>query len=80
MHLARTAAEHPRVSLRSIRVPTTFVAGRYDLLASAHDMRTASERIPDAAYVLLAGTHFVQLEHPELVHGHLMGLVNRAAG
>ncbi|MGZ8737985.1 MAG: alpha/beta fold hydrolase, partial [Nocardioides sp.] len=80
MHLARTAAEHPRVALRSIRVPTTFVAGRYDLLASAHDMRTASERIPDAEYVLLAGTHFVQLEHPERVHEQLMGLVNRAAG
>ena len=80
MHLARTAAEHPRVSLRSIRVPVTFVAGRYDLLASAHDMRTASERIPDAEYILLTGTHFVQLEHPGRVHAQLMRLVNRAHG
>ncbi len=78
MHLATVAAEHPRVSLRSIRVPATFVAGRHDILASAHDMRTASERIPHADYVLLNGTHFVQLEHPELVHEQLLALVDRA--
>jgi pimeloyl-ACP methyl ester carboxylesterase len=75
MHLARAAAEHPRVSLRSIRVPTTFVAGRHDLLASAHDMRTAAERIPGAAYVLLGGSHFLQLEHPRTVHAHLLDLL-----
>jgi pimeloyl-ACP methyl ester carboxylesterase len=79
MHLAAVAAEHPRVSLRSIRVPTTFVAGKYDVLASAHDMRTASERIPEAEYLLLAGTHFVQLEHPEQVHELLLALVGRAS-
>ena len=78
MHLAAVAAEHPRVSLRSIRVPTAFVAGKYDILASAADMRTASERIPDAEYVVLSGTHFVQLEHPERVHDRLLALVARA--
>ena len=77
MHLARAAAAHPRVSLRSIRVPTSFVAGKYDVLASAHDMRTAAERIPDAAYALLAGSHFLQLEHPETVHRELLTLVSR---
>ena len=79
MHLARAAAEHPRVSLRTIRVPTTFVAGHYDVLASAHDMRTAAERIPDAAYVLLHGSHFLQLEHPDTVHEQLLMLVSRAS-
>jgi pimeloyl-ACP methyl ester carboxylesterase len=79
MHLARAAAEHPRVSLRTIRVPTTFVAGRYDVLASAHDMLTAAERIPDADYVLLHGSHFLQLEHPDTVHRQLLTLVSRAS-
>lgn len=79
MHLARAAAKHPRVSLRSIRVPTAFVAGRHDLLASHHDMRTAAERIPGASYLLLPGTHFVQLEHPDAVHEALLELV-RSAG
>lgn len=80
MHLAKAAAEHPRVSLRSIRVPTAFVAGKYDLLASAHDMRTAAERIPDASYELLPGSHFLQLEHPDFVHEQLLALVQRAVG
>lgn len=77
MHLARAASRHPRVSLRSIRVPTTFVAGRWDVLASAHDMRTAAERIPDAAYLMLPGSHFLQLEHPQAVHDQLLMLLSR---
>ena len=77
MHLAHVAAEHPRVSLRSVRVPTTFVAGQYDVLASAHDMRTAADRIPEAEFVLLAGSHFLQLEHPDRVHDQLLALVAR---
>jgi pimeloyl-ACP methyl ester carboxylesterase len=76
-HLARAAAAHPRVSLRSIRVPTTFVAGRYDLLASAADMATAAERIPDAEYVVLRGSHFIQLEQPGEVHRLLLDLLAR---
>ena len=77
MHLARAAAKHPRVSLRSIRVPTTFVAGKHDILASARDMATAAERIPDSEYVVLNGSHFVQLEHPETVHEQLLDLLFR---
>lgn len=77
MHLARAAAEHPRVPLRTIRVPTTFVAGKYDILASAHDMGTAAQRLPHAKYVLLPGSHFLQLEHPHEVHRHLLDLLDR---
>lgn len=77
MHLARAAAEHPRVSLRMIKVPTTFVAGKYDILASAQDMETAAERIPDAEVVVLNGSHFIQLEHPGEVHAQLRALVAR---
>lgn len=80
MHLARYADEHSRVSLRNITVPTTFVAGRHDLLASAHDMRTAAERIPHAEYVVLKGSHFLQMEHPNAVHRRLVELVGRAGG
>lgn len=80
MHLARAASRHPRVSLRGVRVPTTFVAGKHDLLASALDMRTAAERIPGARYLLLPGSHFVQLEHPDAVHEALLELVHRVGG
>lgn len=77
MHLAVTTSRHVRVSLRGIRVPTTFVAGRWDLLASAEDMRTAAERIPDASYVRLNASHFVAMERPREVHELLLDLLDR---
>jgi pimeloyl-ACP methyl ester carboxylesterase len=76
--LAVAAARHERVSLRGIGVPTSFVAGRHDLLADNHDIRTAAERIPEAAYRVLPGSHFLQMEHPEQVHQELLDLVARA--
>ena len=77
MHLALAADQHSRVSLRSIAVPTTFVAGKHDILASAHDMGTAAVRIPGAEYVVLNGSHFIQMERPEAVHEHLLALLSR---
>lgn len=80
MHLARAAAAHPRVSLRSITVPTTFVAGRHDMLASSNDMASAATRIPGAEYVVLRGSHFLQFEHPDEVHARLLEMVARVEG
>ncbi|HEX2896074.1 MAG TPA: alpha/beta hydrolase [Marmoricola sp.] len=77
MHLAVTTSRHVRVSLRGIRVPATFVAGRWDVLASAEDMRTAAERIPGASYVRLDASHFVAMERPEEVHELLLDLLDR---
>lgn len=77
MHLAIATSRHVRVSLRSIAVPTTFVAGKYDLLASAGDMRTAAERITDAQYVELKATHFLAMERPAEVHELLLDLLAR---
>jgi pimeloyl-ACP methyl ester carboxylesterase len=77
MHLALVADQHARVSLRSIKVPTTFIAGKFDMLASAHDMGTAAVRIPEAEYVVLRGSHFIQMEQPEAVHQHLLDLLDR---
>jgi pimeloyl-ACP methyl ester carboxylesterase len=77
MHLAQAAARHPRVSLSTIEMPTAFVAGRHDLLASAQDMKTAAARIARATYAELPGSHFVQLEHPGRVHRELLDLLRR---
>jgi pimeloyl-ACP methyl ester carboxylesterase len=77
MHLAVTTSKHVRVSLRTIDVPTTFVAGRWDVLASAEDMRTASERIAGSAYVRLGASHFVAMEKPDEVHALLLELLDR---
>ena len=80
MHLALAASEHDRVSLSAVDVPTSFVAGRFDLLASHRDMRSASERLPDSDYVTLLGTHFVVLERPKAVVEALRALVARVEG
>ncbi len=77
MHLALHSSLHQRVSLRSIDVPTSFVAGKYDILASHHDMRTAAERIPGATYVVLPATHFISMEKPAEVHEALLDLLDR---
>ena len=80
MHLALHSSLHGRVSLRDIDVPTSFVAGTYDVLASAHDMRTAAERIDGATYALLPGTHFLPMEKPAQVHRALLDLLDRVDG
>ncbi|MFL6062781.1 MAG: alpha/beta fold hydrolase [Marmoricola sp.] len=77
MHLAVTTSRHLRVSLRAIDVPTTFVAGRWDVLASSQDMCTAAERMSDAEYHELSATHFVAMEHPAEVHELLLDLLDR---
>jgi len=80
MHLARRADQHARVSLSEISVPTTFIAGKYDMLASARDMKAAAAQIPDAEYVELAGSHFIQMERPEEVQWQLRALLDRIDG
>ena len=77
MHLALHSSLHLRVSLRNIDVPTSFLAGKYDVLASSYDMRTAADRIPDAAYDELWATHFISMEKPAEVHEALLDLLDR---
>jgi pimeloyl-ACP methyl ester carboxylesterase len=79
MHLALATSKHVRVSLRAIAVPTTFVAGRWDLLASSDDMRTAADRIRDAEYVELNDSHFLPMERPDEVYELLLDLLARVA-
>lgn len=80
MHLARESARHDRVSLSRVQVPAVFVAGTFDVLASAKDMRSASERIPGSRFVELRGSHFVQMEHPAAVHDELLATLRDLAG
>ncbi|MET3960614.1 pimeloyl-ACP methyl ester carboxylesterase [Marmoricola sp. OAE513] len=77
MHLAVQTSKHLRISLRNIDVPTSFVAGRWDVLASSEDMRTAAERIDGAEYTELNASHFVAMEKPDEVHELLLSLLDR---
>jgi pimeloyl-ACP methyl ester carboxylesterase len=80
MHLALHSSLHLRVSLRNISVPTMFLAGKLDILASSYDMRTAAERIPGAQYDELWATHFISMEKPDEVHEALLDLLDRVPG
>ncbi len=77
MHLAVHTSRHPRVSLRDILVPVALVAATYDLMAGPRHMATAAERLADASYVELHGTHFIQMEQPERVHDLLRDFLAR---
>ena len=79
MHLAIATSEHGRVSLSKITVPAAFVAAKWDVLAGSRDMASAAARIPEATYVELDGSHFVQMEHPDLVHDLLVQFLDRIA-
>lgn len=76
-HLALATSRHPRISLRDIEVPVVLVAGTWDLLTGARHMATAATRLPDASYVELRGTHFLQMEQPERVHRLLLDFLHR---
>ncbi len=75
--LALGVAEHSRVSLSGLDVPTTFVAGRRDLLSAARDMRSASQRVRRSRYLELDATHFVPIEQQDVVLDELRQLLAR---
>ncbi len=74
-HMALCAARHRRVPLSRIRVPTTFLAGSWDLLAGPRAMRSAAERLPEGRYVEIRSTHFLPMEQPGAVQDELVELL-----
>ncbi|WP_110206060.1 alpha/beta fold hydrolase [Nocardioides daejeonensis] len=76
-HLAVRTSLHGRVSLSAIDRPAMFVAGSWDVLAGPKAMRSAAERMRDATYVELQGSHFIAMEKPDTVHALLMEFLER---
>ncbi|MBU1803393.1 MAG: alpha/beta hydrolase, partial [Actinobacteria bacterium] len=76
-HLALSTSRHARVRLSSITVPAVFVAATFDVLAGARDMATAAARVSEGIYVELRGSHFIQMEQPEVVHQLLLDFLDR---
>ena len=65
MTLALGAADHARMDLSFVHVPTTIVAGRWDVLASWKDMVEAAAQVPDSRVEVLPGSHFLPVEYPD---------------
>ncbi len=76
-HLALHSHRHKKISLSRIEVPSVFVAATWDLLSGPREMRSAVAHLPDATYVELSGSHFVQMEKPALVHAELLTFLQR---
>lgn len=78
MDLAVAASEHQPMDLAFVDCPVTLLAGRHDILTSMHDMLDAAARMPHAQISVLPGSHFLPLEHSDLVHAALDELVRRS--
>lgn len=78
MDLAVAASEHQPMDLAFVECPVTLLAGRHDILTSMHDMLDAAARMPHAQITVLPGSHFLPLEHSELVHIALDELARRS--
>lgn len=78
LDLAVAASEHSPMDLAFVECPVTLVAGRHDVLTSMHDVIDAAARIPHAQITVLPGSHFLPLEHSDLVHTALDELARRS--
>jgi 3-oxoadipate enol-lactonase len=77
--LALSVSKQGRVSLSTVDIPVTFIAGRWDVLTGARDMRTAAQRVRGSRYREIASTHFIPIEHPDIVLAELKELIARTA-
>jgi pimeloyl-ACP methyl ester carboxylesterase len=76
-HLALGVGSHRRVSLSSIDVPVTMIAGTRDILTSAKAMKAAAARLKDVIFIEIDATHFIPFGAPELVLAELKNLLKR---
>ncbi|WNV73593.1 alpha/beta fold hydrolase [Geodermatophilus sp. DSM 44513] len=79
-HLALAVAEHAPLDLAPVRCPVTFVAGSHDTLVDVADVRAAARAVAGARLRVLAGTHFVPLQYPQVMAAELRALLARAPG
>jgi len=77
MHLALAWSRHRGVPLTNISVPTTFMAGAYDLFTRPSQVRAAAQRMANSRLVEVPGTHFLPLERGDRVRQELLDLIDR---
>ncbi|WP_158843283.1 alpha/beta fold hydrolase [Saccharothrix deserti] len=75
--LALALGRTPRLDLTGVTCPTTVLAGRYDLLASADGVVGPVAGLPQARVRMLPNTHFLPLEDPQVVVEELELLLDR---
>jgi pimeloyl-ACP methyl ester carboxylesterase len=79
-HLVIALAQHAPLDVSAVRCPVTFLAGRYDSLVDVADVRAAARAVPGARLRVLAGTHFLPLQYPEVMVEELRRLSGDSPG
>lgn len=77
--LVKATGDHEPMDLRFVDFPVTFIAGTWDSISSAPDVKAASRRLPGSRYLELAGTHYVPLQFPSVMRSELDLLADRCA-
>jgi pimeloyl-ACP methyl ester carboxylesterase len=77
--LARAIGDAEPIDLGFVDFPVTFIAGTWDSICSAVDMKVVSQRVPGSRYIELAGTHYIPLQFPSVMKAELDLLINRAS-
>jgi len=77
--LARATGDAEPMDLGFVDFPVTFIAGKWDSICSAVDMKLVSRKVAHSAYVELAGTHYLPVQFPSVMKEELDRLIRRAA-
>jgi len=76
--LVRALGEHKPIDLSFVDIPVTFLAGKWDPVASAEQVRQASDLIRGSRFVEIAGSHFLPLQFPGVMNSELDRLIERS--
>ena len=79
-HLSLALADHVPLDVSTVSCPVTFLAGRYDSLVDVADVRAAARNVPGARLRVLAGTHFLPLQYPEVILEELCRISGNSPG
>ena len=76
--LAFAIDQHARIPVADVTCPVTVVAGLNDVITNAADCVSAASRLPDVRMRVIPGTHFLPLEHPEVMLDEVAALAVRS--
>lgn len=76
--LAHGAGAHSRLELSAIKQPVTLIAGKWDILTGAREIKACAAELPDCEYLELKGSHFLPAEYAEECEQALDALARRA--
>ena len=76
---ARLLADHDPLDVSALRVPVEVLVGRSDAVTDPRAVERFGTELPDAEVLVLPGTHFLPIEHPQEILAALDRLRTRVA-